>query len=404
LNIDSSAREKRFPVGREVTLAELHRDPYPAFERLRRYEPISWIAALKMWYVVGYEDVRTALLDTSRLTTESAQSTIVDTFGSHILTTEGAMHERYRQALRRPFTPPFIRTHLEAAIAVAATALIDEFEQQGRAEIRSAFASRLPIQVILLVCGLPPEAEPQMRCWYDSFEAALANFTGDSEIRATAQRAVAEFHALLDEAIHATIEVDENSLLAYLVQAPADQRLSDDEIKRNLSIVFFGGISTVEALLLNSLWAQFEHPEVLRRIQSDLASLPRLIEETMRWLSPVQSATRHVVTPFEWQGIEFASHDTVNCMLGAANRDPSVFTDPDRFDLDRANSRRHLGFATGAHACLGSHLAKAEARIALEVLLGRLRNLRLERSQTDPPSGYEFRQSRRMTLSWDGSR
>jgi cytochrome P450 len=168
LNIDSSAREKRFPVGREVTLAELHRDPYPAFERLRRYEPISWIAALKMWYVVGYEDVRTALLDTSRLTTESAQSTIVDTFGSHILTTEGAMHERYRQALRRPFTPPFIRTHLEAAIAVAAT-------------------------------------------------------------------------------------------------APANQRLSDDEIKRNLSIVFFGGISTVEALLLNSLWAQFEHPEARHR-------------------------------------------------------------------------------------------------------------------------------------------
>ena len=121
----------------------------------------------------------------------------------------------------------------------------------------------------------------------------------------------------------------------------------------------------------------------------------------MRWLSPVQSATRHVITPFEWQGIEFASHDTVNCMLGAANRDPSVFTNPDRFDLDRANSRRHLGFATGTHACLGSHLAKAEAHIALQALLGRLGNLRLERSLTEPPSGYEFRQPRRLTLCWD---
>jgi cytochrome P450 len=88
-------------------------------------------------------------------------------------------------------------------------------------------------------------------------------------------------------------------------------------------------------------------------------------------------------------------------MLGAANRDPSVFTDPERFDLDRANSRRHLGFATGAHACLGSHLAKAEVRIGLEALLRRLRNLRLERSLTQPPSGYEFRQSRKLTLCWD---
>ena len=357
-----------------------------------------------MWYVVGYEDVRTALLDASRLTTESAQSTILDTFGSHILTTDGAMHERYRQALRHPFTPTFIRTHLEAAIESAATALIDQFEKQGRADVRSVFASRLPVQVILLVCGLPAEFEPDMRRWYDSFEAALANFTGDHEIRASARRSVAEFHALLDTAINFTITVDENSLLSRLVSAPPNERLSDDEIKRNLSIVFFGGISTVEALLLNSLWALFEHPDVLQRVQSDLASIPQVIEETMRWLSPVQSATRHVTTPFEWRDVEFSPHDTVNCMLGAANRDPSVFTDPDRFDVDRVNSRRHLGFATGAHACLGSHLAKAEVRIGLEVLLGRLRNLRLERSLTEPPTGYEFRQSRRLTLCWDTSR
>jgi cytochrome P450 len=147
------AREKRFPVGREITLAELDRDPYPAFERLRQYEPISWVAALNMWYIVGYEHARTALFDTSRLTTESAQSTILDTFGAHILTTEGATHERYRQALRHPFTPAFIRTHLEAAIGAAATALIDGFEKQGQVDVRSVFAGRLPIQVILLACG-----------------------------------------------------------------------------------------------------------------------------------------------------------------------------------------------------------------------------------------------------------
>jgi|HubBroStandDraft_5_1064220.scaffolds.fasta_scaffold21810_3 cytochrome P450 len=395
------AREKRFPVGAEITLAELDSDPYPAFERLREFEPISWIAALNMWYVVGYEDVCTALLDTSRLTTESARSTILDTFGTHILTTEGAMHARYRQALRHPFTPVFIRQHLEAAIAAAATALIDEFAVRGQADVRSVFASRLPIQVILLVCGLPAAAEPQMRRWYDSFEAALANFTGDERIRAAARRSVAEFHALLDAAIDSTMDVDENSLLARLVRAPVSERLSNDEIKRNLSIIFFGGISTVEALLLNSLWALFEHPDVMQRVQSDLALMPRLIEETMRWLSPVQSATRHVIAAFEWRGIQFAAHDTVNCMLGAANRDPSIFTDPGRFDLDRKNSRRHLGFATGTHACLGSHLAGTEVRIGLEALLRRLREPRLERSLTEPPSGYEFRQSRRLTVSWN---
>jgi cytochrome P450 len=394
------AKKARFPIGHEITLAELDRNPYPAFARLREREPISWIRAVNMWYIVGYEDVRTALLDTTRMTTASVQSMIFETFGAHVLTTEGTTHDRYRQALRHPFTPTFVRAHLEPAILAAATALVDEIQTHGRADLRSEFASRLPIQVILLICGLPADAEPYMRRWYDSFEAALANFAGDQAIRTAAQRSVSEFDALLDTAIHSVTYADD-SLLARLVNAPREERLDDDEIKRNLAIVFFGGISTVEALVLNSLWAMFEHAEVLENAQRDATILPQVIEETMRWLSPVQSATRHVTESFEWQGIQFSPHDTVNCMLGAANRDPSIFADPDRFDLQRTNARRHLGFATGAHACLGSHLAKAEVAIALATLLSRLHNLRLERSLTDAPSGYEFRHPRKLTVSWD---
>jgi len=395
------SKRARFPLGHDITLDELDRDPYPVFARLRQREPITWLPALNMWYIVGYEDVRTALFDSLRLTTASPQSTIFATFGAQILTTEGTTHDRYRQATKQPFAPNFIRAHLEGAIRAAAAALVEEFETRGQADLRVAFASRLPIQVMLSVCAMPAEVEPQMRRWYDSFEAALANFTGDLAIRAAARESVAEFHALLDSAIGSIEESDEHSLLAHLVRAPPGERLSNEEIKRNLSIIFFGGISTVEALLLNSLWALFEHPGTLERVRSEPALIAQAIEETMRWLSPVQSATRHVTQAFDWRGIEFAAHDTVNCMLGAANRDPAIFTDPDRFDLDRVNSRRHLGFATGTHACLGSHLAKAEVRIGLETLLARLHNVRLERSLTKPPSGYEFRQSRKLTVSWD---
>jgi cytochrome P450 len=404
MNSLAAAKRARFPLGDDLTLEELDRDPYPAFARLRAHEPISWVPALNMWYVVGYEDVRAALLDTSRLSTASAQSTIFDTFGAQMLTTEGATHERYRRAAKQPFAPTMIRTHLEHAIRDAAAALVVDFERRGHADLREEFAARLPIQVMLLLCAIPAGAEPHMRRWYDSFEAALANFTRDPVIRADAQRSVAEFHALLDsaiEAIDAIGESDESSLLAQLVRAPPGERLSNDEIKRNLSIIFFGGISTVEALLLNSLWALFEHRGALQRIQRDHALIPQVIEETMRWLSPVQSATRHVTQAFEWRDVELLPGDTVNCMLGAANRDPSIFTEPDRFDLDRVNSRRHLGFATGTHACLGSHLAKTEVRIGLETLLGRLPGIRLDRSLTAPPTGYEFRQPRKLTVNWD---
>jgi cytochrome P450 len=395
------SKKARFPLGHDITLDELSQDPYPVFARLRAREPITWVPALDMWYVVGYEDVRTALFDSVRLTTASAQSTIFDTFGAQVLTTEGATHDRYRQAAKQPFTPAFIRAHLEEQIRVAASTLVDEFKTLGQADLRTVFASRLPVQVMLGVCGMPLHVEPLMRRWYDSFEASLANFTGDAGIRAAARRSVAEFHAMLDTMIESIQAADEHSLLACMVKAPAGERLSNDEIKRNLSIIFFGGISTVEALILNSLWALFEHTASMVRVQRDQAMIPQVIEETMRWLSPVQSATRHTTEAFEWKGIEFSAHETVNCMLGAANRDPSIFANPDRFDLDRANSRRHLGFATGPHSCLGSHLAKAEVRIGLETLLERLSNIRLERSLTDPPSGYEFRQPRKLTVSWD---
>src|SRR5260370_29214041 len=109
------AKKARSRIGQEITLAELARNPYPAFGRLRACEPISWIPAVNMWYVVDYEDVRTALLDTTRMTTVSAQSTIFDTFGTHVLTTEGTTHDRYRQALRHPFAPSFIRAHWQPA-------------------------------------------------------------------------------------------------------------------------------------------------------------------------------------------------------------------------------------------------------------------------------------------------
>jgi cytochrome P450 len=399
IDVNAHSNELRFPVGRAVTLAELDRDPYAVFARLAEHEPISWIPVLDMWYVVGYENVRAALAD-PRLTTVSERSTIYDTFGEHMLTSEGAAHDRYRRSAQQFFTPAYIRSQLEPVIRARTESLVVDFERHGRAELRSAFAARLPVQAMLSVCGLPASAEPRLRAWYDDFEAALANFSGDRAVRDAARRSVREFHALLDEAIRSSRGAEGSSLVAHLVNAPAADRLDDDAIKRNLSIIFFGGISTVEGLLLNSLWALFETPGALDRVRGDMTHIPQVVEETMRWLSPVQSATRHVTEHFEWQGIEFAPHDTVNCMLGAANRDPAIFADPDRFDLDRANSRRHLGFAAGAHSCLGSQLAKAEVRIGLQTLLARLPGLRIDRQASAPPSGYEFRQPRRLTVSW----
>jgi cytochrome P450 len=386
----------RFPLGAAITLAGLSDNPYPAYARLRADEPISWLPALGMYNVTRYEDVRALLLDPEHFTTASEHSTIFDTFGAHMLTVEGKAHDHYRASFQPNFTPGAMRRHLEDAIKQTADTLIDGIIPLGRADLRHDFAARLPVQVMLLTFGMSLDHEPAMRGWYDSFEAALANFNGDADVKVKAQHSVSEFHLMLDQAIE---RAEPDSLIGGLLGADEAARLSHDEIKRNLSIIFFGGISTVEALILNALRQLLIDTPLRARIDADRSLIPKLLDETMRWAGPVQSATRHVTKPVHYSGIDFADGDTVNCMIAAANHDPAIFVNPDHFDIDRPGLSRHLGFAMGSHHCLGLHLAKSEARIAIEALLDELPNLMLA-GQCPPISGYEFRQPAIMKVSW----
>jgi len=394
--VRTKANSEAFPIGAALRAEALARDPYPWYAQLRSREPISWIKELGMWYVTRYEDVRAILMDDRRFSTASENSLIYDTFGVQMLTSEGAEHDRYRRPVQPYFAAGFVRKTFEAAIEASARALVRDFGAGEVIEMRSAFAARLPVLTILHVFGMPREAEAHFRKWYDSFEAALSNFTGSQEIRRAARANVAQCHEYFAQIMQEFAGRGErDSLLGALVNAGGNARLSDEEIRRNLLIIFFGGISTVEAVILNSLWALLTHPVTLARVRANPTLAAKVVEETMRWRSPVQSATRHVVEATVHADIEFAAGDTVNCMLGSANRDAALFTDPDRFDIDRSNAQRHLGFATGTHSCLGFNLAKAQARIALQVLLSERRDLEL--IQDSPaPQGYEFHQPRSM--------
>ena len=393
-------QDQFYPIGATVSSEELSRDPYPIYARLREAEPISWLPALGMWYVTRYEDVQRILLDTEHFVTGTEDSLIYDTFGSHMLTVEGADHDRYKAAARSSFMPKNIKMEMGTKIQALANGLIDNFAPDGRTELRASFASRLPVQTMLALFGLPLEEERHLRRWYNSFEAALANFTRDPAIQREAHQNVAEFHALIESYMRRFKASPNASLLSVLVNAAEDNRLRDDEIKRNVSIMLFGGISTVEALILNTLYALNKHPDVLVKLRDDSSLLPVVLEEVIRWLSPVQSATRHVTKDITVKGVTFNAGDTVNCMLGSANHDPAMFPSPEHFNVHRSNIHRHMGFAIGTHHCLGSHLAKAEARIAIETLLHRLPGLAMDQNYLCEPAGYEFRQPLAMHLTW----
>jgi cytochrome P450 len=269
---------------------------------------------------------------------------------------------------------------MEEGIRVRSVALVESISGQPVVDLRASYAARLPIQTMLDVFGLSGDAELVLRELYDSFESALANHGGKPGVAAAARANAARLRALFKAS-------DAGSAMA-----PA---LTREELDYNLSIIFFGGISTVEALLLNTLLVLLRYPDLMRRVRSDPALLTLVIEETMRWSGPVQSATRHATMDTVVAGIAIRKGDTVNCMIGSANRDGEVFEAADSFNPDRRDLKRHLGFALGSHHCLGSHLARAEVRIAIETLLDAFPMIRLDGDEP-PVEGHEFRQPRRL--------
>jgi cytochrome P450 len=189
--------------------------------------------------------------------------------------------------------------------------------------------------------------------------------------------------------------------LSEVVHARQAERLTDEEIAANAQIIFFGGISTVEALILDALWALALDPAATASVRREPERLGAAIEETVRWAGPVQSATRHAARDIDLHGVAIGSGEIVNCILAAANRDPVMFAEPDRFDISRPNAADQVGFGAGPHFCLGAHLAKVEATIALGRLFSRLPDFRVDLARSEAPSGYEFRQPRRLMATWE---
>ena len=214
-----------------------------------------------------------------------------------------------------------------------------------------------------------------------------------------ANKPCANFQTYVLQHVNRLREKPDETVLGRMVQNESHQ-LSDSEIIDATRVIIFGGVETTSALITNTLWCLFTHPEQLAQVRNNYDLLPNAIEESLRYESPVQTCTRHVLADCEVSGVTLQAGATLQCMLGAANRDPSHFDDADTFDIHRDNARDHLAFANGKHFCIGAGLARMEAEISIRVLLERLPNLALVDTVMDAPHGYEFRSSHQLRATF----
>jgi cytochrome P450 len=384
-------------------MARLSADPYPILADLREHEPVSWVPETEMWFVTRYDDVRAILADFETYTVDTEHSIIRDMFGRHMMTLDGPEQVRHKKQCMPMFRPKDLAASVGSSVDERVTRLVDEFAGGGasRGELRSQLARPLAVETVTQILGLPLEQAHHIARWYDRFAEALANFARDPDVRAKGHEASTEFAGLVRAVVASTGDDAPDSLLKRL--ARMDDRLSDDEIVSNALIIMFGGIETTEAQLCNTMWSLLSHSDTLSEVRADPALLDAAIEESLRWQPSVQSCTRHVTSDVQLRGVDLGEGEVVQCMLGAANRDPERFRDPDRFDIHRENARDHLAFGAARHFCLGAPLARVEIRTAIVALLDRFPGLALDEERPTAMAGYEFRKPPEMWLTWGGA-
>ena len=366
-------------------------DPHPLLRRLRESARVSR-DVMGIWLLSQHADASAGLRNT-RLSREPwrlpayrelrpfiADSTLERTTEQWMLFNDPPKHTRLRRLVNGAFKPPVIAA-LRERIAAIADELLAALPAEGEFDLMAGFAQPLPVRVICDVLGLPPEDFAQTKLWSDAL-ALIIEPVSRREQRVAANVAAEEMVAYLRGHIAKRRgRASRDDLLGLLIKAhdEEDGALSEDELLGNLILLFIAGHETTTNLIGNGTFTLLRHPQELWRLRDQPSLLPSAVDEALRFEGSVTMVGRHTVEPFEIGDLVIPPEQVLYFILGAANRDPAVFNEPERFDIGRAHNP-HLAFGAGIHFCLGAPLARLEGEIAFERLLRRYPALEL----TDP--------------------
>jgi cytochrome P450 len=386
---------REFPLGAAATLEELEADPHPLLARLREREPVSWLPALGGWLVTRRDVAMRVMRDAGAFTVDDPRFSTGQVVGRSMLTLDGEAHERQRA----PFAPPFrlgaVRERFTASVEAETERLIDAIEPLGRAELRRSLAGRLAAATMAEALGLEDLGTDAMLGWYDAIVAATSELAAGRPLSDAGRDAAAELRSAIEQRLG---QNPERSLVA--AAASESGGLTPGEVSSNAAVLLFGGIETTEGAIANALLHLLGHTDQLELVRRDPALLAGAIEESLRLEPAAASIDRYATRDLELAGARIRAGDLVIVSIAGANRDPREFPDPHRFDVRRQNAGRHISFAGGPHVCIGMHLARLEARTAVERVLRRLPGLRLDPGRPAAARGLVFRKPPELHVLW----
>jgi len=371
-------------------LPEFKANPYPTYHRLRAEDPIHPSFFLGVWVLTRYADVKAVLRDPrfcsdqvpKRIKDKSHYleqqqrelNTLAKTSSKFIFFLEPPDHTRLRGLVSKAFSPGAVEC-MRPKIQEIVDQLIGKVRDKGVMDIISDFACPLPIIVIARMLGVPDEDCSKLHEWSNDLSRIFDPLS--LEAYEHLNRVAAEFTEYFRGLIAEREKRPKEDLISALIAAKEQgNKLSEEELVSTCIVLFGTGEESTVNLIGNGMLALLRHPDQMELLKREPAIIQSAVEELLRYDSPLQYTTRTATENVEIGGKTIRAGENVLIYLGAANRDPAEFTDPDKLDITRCESR-HLAFADGIHHCLGASLARVEGQIAINTLVQQLPNLKL---------------------------
>lgn len=363
---------------------EMRADPYPLYKQLRASDPVLWWDDPGIWLITGYEEAVSVLHHPNASTDHRAAQVNVSEAGlgpsergleNVMLFMDPPDHTRLRTLVNKAFTPRAI-DRMRTRIQQIADELLEARRDSKALDVIADFAYPLPVRVIAEMLGVPQEDLPRFREWSRAIAPILDPVMSMESLEGIADASLA-LSSYFDEMIAMRRKEPRDDLLTALVQSEErGHRLTEEELRATCVLLLIAGHETTMNLIGNGLLALLHHPDQLRRLRDDPSLMRDAIEELLRYEGPVHLTARTARGDIAVNGKTVREGEMSIVLLGAANRDPDQFPDPDDLDVGR-HPNRHIAFSAGGHFCLGAPLARIEGHIALETLLRRAPGIEL---------------------------
>jgi cytochrome P450 len=340
--------------------------------------PDVTLSRFKHYIVLGYDDVATVLGDPATYTNEAFRYNLGESFGRSISTMDAPEHARYRRIFQKAFLPQVVAQWGETLVDPVVAKLMDAFVGRGSADLVQEFTLYYPFHIIYRQLGLPQEDIQT----FHKLAIAQSIISIDFAHGAEAGRKLGDY---FKDMVAERRRNPGDDLVSLLAQAEVDGEKLPEEILISFlrQLVNAGGDTTYRATS-NLLVGLLTNPDQLEALRQDRSLVPQAIDEGLRWEGPVNLTWRMCTKDVKLGGVEIPAGSVIDLAQGVANRDPSRFEDPDRFNVFRERRHRHFAFAAGPHICIGQHLARVEITRALNAILDRMPGIRLDPDQPPP--------------------